>query len=186
MIILTAFSRLKPVSPWDKLVHWGITLFTGGKVDHAFFIYKEDNSDRWMTLGALFSGVEIIPLREFRQKREVVAVYAPKGWSLEDGFKQIALAKVGEKYDFAGIVGMVWVETLRRFKVDHPHNPFNPKDEVFCSYLVSEVIKFSMKLRGILNDWSLASVSSDSIDPNQLMEAEDKSYFFSKLPVNFK
>jgi hypothetical protein len=139
-----------------------IRKFTGGTVNHAFFLYRDAYLGAWMTLGANANGVTLIPLDEFRKDREIVHLWKPVTGSLWDGVRALHDA-IGVGYNFSGLVGMAGVELLRRLGVRRPVNWLNDPHRLFCSEYCAEVI-----FRSNLPDKNLGHlrfVEPSTIDP---------------------
>jgi hypothetical protein len=147
---------------WSRALGWLIRKFTGGKVNHAFFLYRDAYLGAWMTLGANENGVTLIPLAEFRQTREIVqtalnsriasrggsggscvtsseTLWKPVVGSLWDGVCALH-DEIGVGYNFSGLVGMAGVELLRRLGVKRPINWLDDPHRLFCSEYCAEVI----------------------------------------------
>lgn len=152
--------------PLRRALGWLIRAFTGGRVNHAFFLYRDAYLGTWMTLGANASGVTLVPLREFRRTREIVHLWKPVVGSLWEGVRALH-DEIGVGYNFSGLVGMAGVELLRRLGVKRPVNWLDDPHRLFCSEYCAQVL-----IRAALPDVGfgarLRRMRPDTIDPTML------------------
>lgn len=146
--------------------------FTGGDVNHAFFIFYDPVFDAQLTLGANANGLTIEHLDKF--DGQIVHVFEPTDPSkgLEMGLRLWAHL-LNEPYDFAGLVGMAAVEVARKAGIWDMQNPFQSMKRLFCSEFARKVINSSRY--EVLPD-----LEAGSVDPAQLCEA------LKALPDQFK
>jgi hypothetical protein len=153
--------------PLSRALGWLIRKFTGGTVNHAFFLYFDENVGVWMTLGANANGVTLIPLDEFRKDREIAHLYKPVAGSLWDGVHALHEA-IGIGYDFSGLLGMAGVELLRRLGVTRPVNWLDNPHRLFCSEYCAQVLIYTTTLPDADFRAHLRRMRPDTIDPAML------------------
>ena len=120
----------------SRIIRW----FTDSPVSHCSLLYFDVDFGQEMVLESTLEGVRIIPYEVFKQHNNIVRVFIPET-PLKQGF-----AKVGEKlgtfYDFAGLLGMLWVLLGRWFKRKFK-NPWDNPQALFCSEFVAQVLRWS-------------------------------------------
>jgi hypothetical protein len=151
----------------SRALGWLIRGFTGGKVNHAFFLYRDAYLGTWMTLGANENGVTLIPLDKFRQTREIVHLWKPVVGSLWDGVRALH-DEIGVGYNFSGLVGMAGVELLRRLGIKQPQNWLDDPHRVFCSEYCAQVLIHTTTLPDVDFRAHLRRMRPDTIDPAML------------------
>ena len=191
--VYIGFSRLKPNSLFNKFVYYSITFFSGGNVDHVFFLYY-DYILGWCSVGALFSGLELLPIKQFLKDREIKYVFEPKYSGLL-GILYINLQKIGTKYNYLAILGIALFLTFKKIKlfskyyIKYFRRNFlsNPK-ELFCSQWVEKVIlqwiKMLKDIKNIETSWSLSDIEPSLITPYMILQTIETSTLFSKFDIN--
>jgi hypothetical protein len=113
------------------LLSWLIRKITGGDVSHCAIgtsvhgvpVIIEDTA----------GGVRIYPRKRWESGRKIVREYSfiPR---MEDGLK-VAIQRVGDSYDYVGLVGMLWV-MLGRWLRKKWRNPLAKAGSAWCSEFV--------------------------------------------------
>lgn len=136
-----------------------IMWLTGGKVSHTFIIYFDEDFQADYIFEATTWGIRIVPYDAFAKKYNVVAVFKPQ-YPLDKGF--VELGKwLGRKYDFSGLIGMIFVLFGRWIR----HKWFNPmasSKAMFCSEAVSNVLLWS--------GYPGFNFRPDTVSPKELMD----------------
>ena len=117
-----------------------IRFFTGAAVSHAWLLYFDVEFGREMVLEATLEGVRIVPLDVFQKQNVVVKIALPRK-DLAAGLLK-AGELLGERYDFFGLFGMLWV-LIGHWLKRKWHNPWNTSQAMFCSEFVAQVLKWS-------------------------------------------
>jgi hypothetical protein len=136
----------------SAIIRW----FTGGKSSHVFLVYWDVDFERDMVMEATQGGFKITP---FSHHGGLVKVVTPK-FPVEVGLRK-AVDWLGEEYDYAGLLGMAWVE-LGRWLRRKWRNPWRSAKAMFCSEAVARVMQES-SYPGTEN-WD-----PQSIDPEMLL-----------------
>lgn len=120
-----------------------IRKFTGGDVNHAFILYHDPVLDLDVTFGANQNGFTMVPLRDFQDKTDrVVRSFTPIQTPLILGFRKNA-DWINKPYDLAGLVGMSVVEIESRILHMKGKNPFLDHHKLFCSEIVTIMLRSS-------------------------------------------
>lgn len=146
------FSRGKQII--SHIIMWA----TGGKVSHAFIVYFDEDFQADYIFEATTWGIRIVPFETYKKKYNVVAVYSP-GHPLTRGFLELGLW-IGRKYDFTGLVGMLFVLFGRFLQCKWKNFMAAPK-AMFCSEAVSNVLLWS--------NYPNFNLDPGTVDPKQLM-----------------
>jgi hypothetical protein len=96
------------------LLGGAIRAFTGGDVNHAFFVFWSPEFNAWLTVGANGNGVTVMTVPEFCKTRKIKYLFAAtSSWSLWTGLR----AHVGDldkHYNYTGLFGMANVEIVKK------------------------------------------------------------------------
>lgn len=174
-LIYAGFSSALGVS--GRLLGGLIRAFTGGDVNHAFFVYWDENWDSWLTVGANSNGLTIMSLNEFTRTRTIVHAYrmtAP-GRTLWDGLR-IHVADLDKAYNFSGLFGMAGVEVVKKITGRPGANILSNNHELFCSEWCAMVIREALKRQQFL-----AGYGFNQIDPSTLSEGLANSPWFQSV-----
>jgi len=120
----------------SRLIRW----FTKAPVSHSWILYFDVDFAQEMVLEATLEGVRIIPYEVFKQHNIIVKTFIPE-IPLKQGFAKVG-EKLGTLYDFAGLLGMLWVLLGRWFKRKF-RNPWDNPQALFCSEFVAQVLRWS-------------------------------------------
>jgi hypothetical protein len=164
---------------FSRALGWAIRRFTGGAVNHAFFLYWSEVAWCWMTLGANANGVTEIPLAEFVKDREIVDLWLPRQGTLRSGLQKLH-DEIGIGYDFSGLIGMAGVELLRRLGVSRPANWLDDHHALFCSEYCAQVVMRSAigsSAEGL--QLQIYRMRADTIDPAALDAMIAESHAFA-------
>lgn len=129
---------------FSQLLGLLIRFFTGGRVNHALFLYRDEHLG-WMTIGANENGVTYLPLEVFLKTRQMVDIFVPAKdpSALWVGLQSLR-DDIGKSYNFSGLVGMAGVEIATRWlHLKHASNWLSNPNDLFCSEIVAEVIRRS-------------------------------------------
>lgn len=122
-------------SSWiSKIIRW----FTRSKVSHTFLIYYDQDFSRDMVMEATEGGFRIVPFDQYTKGADYLRVFMPRQ-SIDYGVL-IAVDWLGQHYDYAGLIGMMWVMLCRWFK-RKVHNPLHSSGTMFCSTAVTMVLQ---------------------------------------------
>jgi hypothetical protein len=118
-------------STGTDFISWLIRKITGGDVSHCAIgttmrgipVVIED------TVG----GVRIYPRKRWEQSHKLVREYAFVP-DMSDGLR-VAIQRVGDKYDYVGLVGMLWV-MLGRWLKRKWRNPLARSSAAWCSEFI--------------------------------------------------
>lgn len=123
-------------STGNGFVSRAIRWLTRSKASHVSIVYYDVDFERDMLMEATGDGFHMVSFEKFKSKNKIVGVYEPK-YSLEKGLK-VAAEKLGEKYDFGGLFGMLWV-LLGRWLRRKWYNPLQSNQALFCSEAVADI-----------------------------------------------
>lgn len=138
----------------SRIIRW----FTSSKVSHCFFVYYDIDWERDMVLEATSGGFRVVPYSIY--EKNTLFLLTPK-FPVADGFKK-ALDWLGSGYDYAGLLGMSWVEVGRWLKRKW-RNPYRNPKEMFCSEAVVRVLQAA-------NYPGTESMDAQSVDPQMLLD----------------
>ena len=117
-----------------------------------------------MVMEAHELGFRLLPYESFKRENNVVAVFTPR----ED--TTVALRwcakKLGDAYDFGGLVGMAWVLLGRMFK-KRWRNPLENSHAMFCSEMAVTMLQRAG------TPWAKSLVAS-RVSPQDLMDLFEK------------
>jgi len=119
-------------STTDKLVSRIIRWITKAQVSHTFLIV-ELYGQLW-AVGAEFNGMVMTPLRKLKTKTTIK--YICRLSELTDDKLAKLMDRLGESYDFGGLLGGIFPQIGRWFKQKWK-NPWNNKKALFCSEFVT-------------------------------------------------
>lgn len=117
---------------------WIIRRLTGSKASHAWLLVDVAPFPDPMVFEATEVGVRLMPYKAFARRYRIVALFEP-GAPLDEGLVR-AGRWLGERYDFPGLLGMA-VVLLGRWLGRKWKNPFNAGRALFCSELVTRVLR---------------------------------------------
>ncbi len=163
---------------FPRALGWAIRRFTGGAVNHAFFLYRSETAGCWMTLGANANGVTEIPLAEFLKDREIVDLWLPRHGTLRSGIRELHDV-IGIGYDFSGLIGMAGVELFRRLGIARPVNWLDDHHALFCSeYCAMVVMRSAIGSAADELQKKIRLLRANTIDPAALdaMIAESRAF----------
>lgn len=103
-------------------------------------MYFDIDFGREMVLEATLEGVRIIPFEVFKKQNIIIKIYIPRK-NLKQGLAK-AGELLGERYDFIGLFGMLWVlfgHWLRK----KWRNPWDNPHALFCSEFVAQTLQWS-------------------------------------------
>lgn len=120
---------------FSRVIRW----ITGSKASHAWILFDDTFFGLNMVMEATETGFRLIPYENFKAEgNDVVAVVEPP-YPLDDGVHQAA-RWLGEKYDFAGLFGSIFV-MFGRWLRRKWRNPFAGARSMFCSEAVVRVMQ---------------------------------------------
>jgi hypothetical protein len=122
----------KTNGPLSRIIRY----VTKSKVSHCFIRFAW--LGRFWVLEADLLGVVMVPWEKFTSRNTVVAMFAPPG--LLDLDLLPAFERLGASYDYAGIVGILWVR-LGLWLKRHWNNPISSDRGWFCSELICEMLQ---------------------------------------------
>lgn len=131
---------LVAVSASRGFIGWAIRKLTGSKVNHTFLLYRSAQWGGWWAAQIAAKGVVLLPAFKVTEECDFLEVYESQSTDLE-----LVLAKmrdtIGEKYDYAGIVGFFL--RIVAWKVAHKkiRNALHSKGELFCSEFVAKFLR---------------------------------------------
>lgn len=166
---------------FGRILGGSIRLFTGGDVNHAFFVFWSPEFDTWLTVGANANGVTIMSVGEFCKTREINYLFAPIGWSIWDGMRA-HVKDLDKHYNYTGLFGMANVEIIKKIVGRPGLNFLNDRDDLFCSEWCAMVLRAGMGMNRALK--FLPNYKDNQIDPSTLRDAEKASSFFASVPVS--
>ena len=118
----------------SRLIRW----FTRGTVSHAFIVYYDQEWKRDMVMEAEGGAGGSIRIVRFNPDNpEIVRLIDPKH-DIEVGMIKM-VDRLGEVYDYGGLIGMAWVEIGRWLKKKWI-NPWHSSKSMFCSELVAQIL----------------------------------------------
>lgn len=120
----------------SRIIRW----FTGSGVSHSWIVYFDVDFGRDMVLESTLEGVRIIPLEVFQKHNKIIKIFTPK-FELKVGFSKVG-ERLGEQYDFTGLLGMAWV-MLGRWLKKKWKNPLVTASAMWCSEMVAWVLQWS-------------------------------------------
>jgi hypothetical protein len=169
---------------FGSLLSGAIRLFSGGDVNHAFFIFWSPDFNAWLTVGANANGVTVMTVPEFRKSREIKYLFAPvSSWSLWTGLRT-HVGDLDKHYNYTGLFGMANVEIVKKLLGRPGANLLNDRDDLFCSEWCSEVIRAALPGSKGYAVAFMSGYKADQIDPAALRDAESKSPFFVPVPLS--
>lgn len=118
----------------SKIICW----FTKGRTSHTFLIYYDIDFERDMVMEATEGGYKITPFSKYQ--KDTIAIFEPKQ-SIEYGLKK-SIDNLEEKYDYIGLIGMMWV-CLGAFLKRKWRNPLASSKAMFCSEAIVKVLQWS-------------------------------------------
>lgn len=139
---------------------------------HAFFYYTDEHYGP-VCLGAEGNGVIVQSLANFIKEHTILALYRPKG-NLPLLWADDLASKLDEHYNLGGLVGMSFVEIMRRLH-HSVRNPTSNRKEVFCSELTIAVIREHYDL--------LAGRDANTIPPQEERFALYTHPSFNNCPI---
>jgi hypothetical protein len=165
------------------LLGGAIRLFTGGDVNHAFFVFWSPEFNAWLTVGANGNGVTVMTVPEFCKTRKIKYLFAAtSSWSLWTGLR----AHVGDldkHYNYNGLFGMANVEIVKKLTGRPGANLLDDRDDIFCSEWCAEAIRAGLPGKGYAAAF-MPKYMDDQIDPSALRDAESKSPWFVATPLS--
>ena len=164
---------------FSRALGWAIRKFTGGLVNHAFFLYRSEVAGCWMTLGANANGLSNLPLDDFLKDRAIVDLWLPRIGTFKTGIQALH-DKIGIGYDFSGLIGMSGVEILRRLGVTHPVNWIDDHHALFCSeYCAMAIMKSALSAGANDLKIKIGQMRANTIDPATLDSMIADSHAFA-------
>ena len=168
---------------FGSLLGGAIRFFTGGDVNHAFFVFWSPDFNAWLTVGANANGVTVMTVPEFCKTREIEYLFAPSSsWSLWTGLR----AHVGDldrHYNYTGLFGMAHVEIVKKLTGRPGANLLDDRDDIFCSEWCAEVIRAALPGSKGNALAFMARYKADQIDPSSLRDSEKGSVWFAPVPL---
>lgn len=132
--VLVGFSTSKGFGGLlSRLICW----LDGSPASHVWVLYEDPVLACWMVLEAHSTGFRTVPLQTFRQRNNIVKIIAP-AYPISSGLP-MAAEWLGSHYDFAGLLGMLWVVAGRALK-QRWKNPLRSATAQFCSEAVARVL----------------------------------------------
>lgn len=163
-----------PANRFDWLARL-ITFVTRGDVDHSFLVLRLPPFSDYWTLGCGANGLVFLKLSQFRQ--DTIVKYMFRNDKLISGLLRYQ-ERIGEGYDWLGLLGMGWVEAMSHFFGRWVKNPFTAKKRIFCSAYVAMVaqVEYPQLLEGrffntidptALKDWMIVEPDFIRCDPGR-------------------
>lgn len=125
-----------PKSWVSKLIRW----FTRSQCSHTFLLVEDEPTFGTLIVESDSGGVQVTTPARFDFKTNVVVGRVTPEFDLLPALRAAMDAELGWKYDYAGLVGMAWVEFWRWLKVKVT-NPLHRPKSLFCSAFVVTVLK---------------------------------------------
>ena len=158
------FSTPKRFNP----VSWLVRKLTNSQCSHAWVQYYDDIFDKDMVMEAHELGFRCVPLDHFEGGNTIIK-RVPVDVDFTLGIRLLA-SKLGNTYDYGGLIGMGWVELSRwcrrKFKWWHYKitNPLHWANDDFCSATVVEALQASASRMA-------EDMVPDTISPQELLDA---------------
>ena len=119
----------------SKVIRW----ITGSRVSHAWFLIEDSFFRVPMVMEATETGFRLIPYDNFKAEGNDIIVVLETVYSLDAGVQE-ATRWLGERYDFAGLFGAIFV-LLGRWLRRKWRNPLASAKAMFCSEAVVRVLQ---------------------------------------------
>ncbi len=169
---------------FNALLGGTIRAFTGGDINHAFFVFWSSDFNAWLTVGANANGVTVMTVPEFCKSREIKYLFAPiSSWSLWTGLR-MHVGDLNKHYNYTGLFGMAHVEIMKKLTGRPGANLLDDHDDLFCSEWSAEVIRAALPGSKGYAVAFMAQYQNDQIDPASLRDAEQRSMWFIAVPVS--
>ena len=133
-MIKIGFSTSKALT--SRAIRWA----TRSRVSHTFLLVEGSFFGQDMVMEAVASGFRLVPFATFKKQNEIVTLITPVV-PLDKGVEE-AVNWLGERYNFEGIFGMLFV-LLGRWLGRKWRNPFRSANSLFCSEVNTLVVKES-------------------------------------------
>ena len=137
-----------------------IRKFTGGQCSHVWWLYYDLDFGIDMVMDAHETGYRLVPLTMFMQRNKIIATIDP----IHDVDEALlhSVQWLGSMYDFAGLIGGLWVMLGRIFRRKWK-NPMRSSANVFCSEATARGL-LSQKYPGFEN------VDPETLTPDDILK----------------
>jgi hypothetical protein len=151
-----------------------IEWFSGSDVDHAMFLWRDPQLGV-LTLGANANGLTVGSLKEYLAAGNEIP-YVFTAADLWTGLAKYFDEWINRPYDYAGLLGMSWVETIYWVTGRYVMNPLSARRKIFCS-------AFAAMVERVPYPAVLAGESERSIDPGALKQwdLQDAAFYRKAL-----
>jgi len=119
----------------SRFIRW----VTSSEASHTWLLMHDPLFDMYMVMEAHELGFRLVPFSRFSRHNDVVAVFEPEQ-DLSAGL-HAAAHWLGYVYDFAGLLGGLWVMLGRVLTRRRWRNPFRSRKALFCSEAVVRLLK---------------------------------------------
>jgi hypothetical protein len=120
---------------FSRAIRW----LTGSKTSHTWLLFDDTFFGLPMVMEATEVGFRLLPYDNFKAEgNDIIALIEPP-YALDEGVQQAA-RWLGERYDFTGILGSVFV-LLGRWLKKKWRNPLAGSKSMFCSEAVVRVMQ---------------------------------------------
>jgi hypothetical protein len=164
LIAYVGFSTPKRFNP----ISWLVRKITKSEVSHAWVQFFDPLFNRDMVFEAMELEFRCIPLEHFEMSNKIVQ-RIPVDVDFTTGARYLA-NKLGNTYDYGGLLGMGWVELCRwlkhrlrwwHFKIT---NPLHWANDDFCSAAVINSLL-------VCNSRMVEGMIPDTVSPQELRDA---------------
>lgn len=118
---------------YSRVIRWA----TGAKCSHAFLLVNLMGVPMVFEEGVF--GYSTRTLENMRKDGSQVVALIPPVVPIDDAFRE-SFKWLGQRYDYAGLVGMAWVMLSRAFR-HKVKNPLASSHAMFCSEEVTRVLQ---------------------------------------------
>lgn len=146
----------------SKLIRW----FTKGKVSHSAIETKLAGVP--IVMHAVAGGVKIVPKTKWLKDNTLVASFSTKA-NLDSGIIH-SVHHLGDKYDYVGLFGMIWV-IVARWLGKKIKNPWASANAVICTEFV-----LHLDHNKLIKEWKKLDIEATT--PQQLLDATRASHLF--------
>ena len=135
--IIVGFSHPKS---WLEPFSWLIRLVTWSPFSHAYIMFHDDETDRWIVFQASGLKVNFIGKPMFDSVENIYEEFIiPVSDATKKSVMQGAIDRCGSPYGTLQCVGFLWILFMRLFG-KRVKNPLYSGSSYFCSEMVSDVL----------------------------------------------
>lgn len=126
-------------SSTSKTLSWLIRAITGKPCSHTFILFEcEDFKTPMVLEHSLGYGLDLLTLEDFLRENTILQLIKVD-WDLSSAVRT-QLERLGEPYNFSGLLGMLVVLAGRRLQLPW-RNPFRRADRRLCTEVVVHVLQ---------------------------------------------